>query len=314
MLASPPETDDGPDRALVIGEALIDLIRRPGQADAARVGGSPLNVAVGLSRLEVPAVLQTRIGCDAHGALIEEHLSENDVELVTRSITAGPTSTALATIAADGAASYEFAIDWSIASAPDLAPDLVHTGSIAAVLEPGASVVLATIEALRATATISYDPNVRPQLMGSRESARKRIEEFVERADVVKASDEDLAWLFPDTAPADVARRWLRLGPALVVVTLGPDGAYAAARGGAVQIPAPPTTVVDTIGAGDSFMAGLLVALFDAGLLGRKHAERLKALDLEQIRGLLEFAAGCAAVTVSRPGADPPRRDRIMAT
>jgi fructokinase len=300
--------------ALVVGEALIDLIRRPGQPDDARVGGSPLNVAVGLSRLEIPVVLQTRIGCDEHGALIEDHLADNRVALVARSITAEPTSTAIAGIAEDGSASYEFAIDWSISARPDLSPSLVHTGSIAAVLEPGASVVLATIEALRATATISYDPNVRPQLMGSRESARKRIEEFVELADVVKASNEDLEWLFPGTAPGEVVRRWLRLGPALVVVTLGEGGAYAAARGAAVEIPAPPTTVVDTIGAGDSFMAGLLAALSDAGLLGRNQADRLRKLDAEQLGGLLEFAARCAAVTVSRAGADPPRRDWVMAT
>jgi fructokinase len=312
--ASPPDSAARPGGALVIGEALIDLIRRPGQPDDARVGGSPLNVAVGLSRLEIPVVLQTRIGCDEHGALIEEHLAENEVELVARSITAERTSTAVATIADDGSASYDFDIDWSVAARPDLEPTLVHTGSIAAVLEPGAAVVLATVDALRATATISYDPNVRPQLMGSRDVARARIEAFVERADVVKASDEDLAWLFPGTSPADVARRWLRLGPALVVVTLGGDGAYAAAHGAAVQIPAPPTTVADTIGAGDSFMAGLLAALSDADLLGRRHSDRLRSLDLEQLRGLLEFAAGCAAVTVSRPGADPPRRDQVMAT
>jgi len=311
--ASPPEATAGASGALVIGEGLIDLIRRPGQPDDARVGGSPLNVAVGLSRLDIPAVLQTRIGCDAHGVLIEDHLADNEVELGPRSITAEPTSTAIATIAEDGSASYEFDIDWSVARGPDLTPRLVHTGSIAAVLEPGASVVLETIEALRATATISYDPNVRPQLMGSRESARKRIEEFVEHADVVKASDEDLAWLFPGTAPEDVVRRWLRLGPALVVVTLGAAGAYAAARGAAVHIPAPPTTVVDTIGAGDSFMAGLLAALSDAGLLGRAQAERLRNLDADQVNEVLEFAAGCAAVTVSRPGADPPRRDRVAA-
>jgi fructokinase len=206
-------------------------------------------------------------------------------------------------------------ITWSLAPGsrtPALAPALVHTGSIAAVLEPGASVVLETVRELRSTATISYDPNVRPQLMGGRDAARSRIEAFVEVADVVKASNEDLEWLFPGTAPADVARRWLRRGPAMVVVTLGEGGAYAATQGAVVQIPAPLTTVVDTIGAGDSFMAGLLAALADADLLGRERIDRLRALDEPALRRLVEFAAHCASITVSRPGADPPRRDRLV--
>jgi fructokinase len=315
--ASPREAASGPARALVIGEALIDLIRRPGQPDVARVGGSPLNVAVGLSRLEIPVALQTSFGADGHGALIEEHLAENDVVVVAGSVTGGATSTAVAAVAEDGSAAYAFDIAWSVPavpSAPAMSPALVHTGSIAAVLEPGASVVAATIRAMRSTATISYDPNVRSQLMGSREEARSRIEAFVEMADVVKASNEDLEWLFPGTPTADIARRWLQMGPALVVVTLGEGGAYAAGHSAAGEIPAPPTTVVDTIGAGDSFMAGLLAALSDTGLLGRRHAERLRDLDAGEIRGLLEFAASCAAVTVSRPGADPPRRDRVMTT
>lgn len=301
--------------ALVIGESLIDLIRRPGHPEVPRVGGSPLNVAIGLSRLEIPVVLQSRIGHDSHGALIEQHLTANEVALTPGSITAGSTSTAVATIGTDGAASYAFDIAWSVAPVPAQAsaPALVHTGSIAAVLEPGATTVRATIESLRSSATVSYDPNVRPQLMGSRDAARAKIESFVELADVVKASDEDLAWLFPGTSPHDVARRWLRRGPALVVVTLGAGGAYAAARSGAVvEVPAAPTTVVDTIGAGDSFMAGLLAALADADLLGRAREARLQALDADAVRAIVEFAATCAAVTVSRPGADPPRRDGLV--
>jgi fructokinase len=297
--------------ALVIGEALIDLIRRPGQPDDARVGGSPLNVAIGLSRLGVPAVLQTHIGTDRYAALVAARLTDNDVRLVPGSITAGITSSAVATIARDGSASYEFDIHWSLDRTPPGSPSLLHTGSIGAVLKPGASVVINTIRVFRDTATISYDPNVRPKLMGERDSARARIEALVCLADVVKASDEDLEWLYPAADLEAVARRWRDLGPAIVVVTHGESGAYAIGSNAAVRIPAPATDLVDTIGAGDSFMAGLLAALSDADLLGREHEARLRALDEDALRQLLEFAAACAGVTVSRPGADPPHRDEV---
>lgn len=306
MPASPTEP------ALVIGEALIDLIRRPGRPEDARVGGSPLNVAVGLRRLGVPAVLQTSLGSDAYAELVAAHLDANDVPLVPGSVRAGRTSTAVATIGGDGAAAYTFDIDWTVGPAPTLSPALVHTGSIGAVLAPGASTVGETLRGLRPTATVSYDPNVRPQLMGERDAARTQVEALVALADVVKASDEDVAWLHPGLSVADVARRWLELGPALVVVTRGGEGAYAVTAAGPVEVLAPPTTVADTIGAGDSFMAGLLAALVDAGLVGRPREAELRDLAGDELRDVLTFAAACAAVTVSRPGADPPRRAELV--
>ncbi len=310
MPASPTERAlPGP--VLVVGEALVDLIRRPGEPDDARVGGSPLNVAVGLSRLGVAAELLTHLGDDAYGELVTEHLAANGVGLVDGSVAPGPTSTARATIGDDGAAAYDFAIAWALPAVPPLATELVHTGSIGAVLEPGASVVVDTVTALRPVATVSYDPNVRPQLMGDRDDARRQVEAMVALADVVKASDEDVAWLHPGAGIAEVARRWLDLGPALVVVTRGGEGAYAVTAAGPVEVIAPAATVADTIGAGDSFMAGLLVALVDAGLAGREREAALRALAGEELRRVLTFAAACAAVTVSRPGADPPRRAEL---
>lgn len=307
MPASPPE----PMPALVIGEALVDLIRRPDAPERASVGGSPLNVAVGLSRLDVPVALRTAVGDDDLGGLIQDHLHANAVALVDGSVTRRRTSTAVAAIGDDGSASYDFDITWALDASVDDPVMLVHTGSIAAVLEPGASAVATALRELRSTATISYDPNVRPQLMGDPATALSRIEDHVRAADVVKASNEDLAWLFPHSRADDVARRWLALGPAVVVVTHGDLGAHAVSAKAEARIPAPAVEVVDTIGAGDSFMSGLLAALHDAGLLGRSQESRLRALDADQLRGLLEFAAACAAVTVSRPGADPPRRDRV---
>lgn len=296
--------------ALVIGESLVDLIGRPGLAPVPRVGGSPLNVAVGLSRLDVPVVLHTQFGSDDYGELIAAHVRGNDVDLTTGSVTPAPTSTALATIAEDGSAHYDFEIGWDPEPVPATvgSPVLVHTGSIAAVLEPGARLVAATVEAHRSSATISYDPNVRPQLMGHPAQARARIEALVALADVVKASDEDLAWLFPGETQAAVAERWLELGAGLVVVTRGGDGALAVGRAATVEVGAPPVTVVDTVGAGDSFMAGLLAALSDEDLVGRESDGRLRTADADLLRRLAGFAVSCAAVTVSRLGADPPRR------
>jgi fructokinase len=294
---------------LVLGEALIDLVHRPGEPENACVGGSPLNVAIGLSRLGVPAVLHTRIGPDEHGRMITDYLAANDVALTPGSIVTGTTSTALATIGTNGAATYDFDIHWSLEPVEHSTPRSVHTGSIAAVVEPGGSAVAETVRALRPSATISYDPNVRPQLMGNREDALERIESIVCMADVVKASDEDLAWLHPGVDPHEVARRWCDLGAALVVVTHGELGAYAVGQAAHVRIPAPATDLVDTIGAGDSFMAGLLAALDAADLLGREREHHLRALDQAAMRALVEFAAACAAVTVSRAGANPPHRD-----
>jgi len=152
---------------------------------------------------------------------------------------------------------------------------------------------------------------VRPQLMGDPDDARTRIERLIGLADVVKASDEDLGWLYPDATVAESMQRWLALGPGLVVVTRGADGADALAAGGAVHVPAAATTVVDTIGAGDSFMAGLIAALGDRAVLGGAERARLRSLSRSDIAEVVGFAVRCAAITVSRPGADPPTREEL---
>lgn len=295
-------------KVLVVGEALVDVVRRGD--DVVHPGGSPLNVAVGLQRLDVPATLHSSFGADAHGVAIAQHLEASGVTITPSTIHDRPTSVALATIAPDGAATYTFSIEWDPASL-DVAPadvDLVHVGSIGAALEPGATLVERLVTASRPGATISFDPNVRPQLMGSAETARPRIERLVALADVVKASDEDLAWLYPDADVTDVMDRWRALGPALVVVTRGGDGADAVAAAGRIRVAAPATEVADTIGAGDSFMAGLLAALSDRGLLGADRRGALRELPASDVREVVGFAARCAAITVSRPGADPPTR------
>ncbi|MGB3909098.1 MAG: carbohydrate kinase [Pseudolysinimonas sp.] len=299
------------DRVLVVGEALVDVVRRDN--DVVHPGGSPLNVAVGLQRLGVATTLHSSFGADRHGAAIAAHLDASGVSVTPTTIGDHPTSVALATIGSDGAATYTFSIDWRPAPLDVAAGtiDALHVGSIGAALEPGATTVERLLAKLQPTTLISFDPNVRPQLMGSPDAARPRIERIVAVADVVKASDEDLAWLYPDATIPQVMDAWLALGPALVVVTRGGDGAEALTASGAVHVPAPPTQVVDTIGAGDSFMAGLLAALSDRGLLAADRRDALRELPASDIAQIVTFAARCAAITVSRPGADPPTRAHL---
>ena len=306
----PVATDAGEPEALVIGEALIDVVRRADGTAAEHPGGSPANVAIGLARLGRAANLLTWFGKDAHGRLLAEHLSASGVTVVPGSDTAGSTSVATATVDAEGVASYDFDLSWHVPAAwasPPTAPVVVHTGSIAAVLEPGGPDVARILEAHRASATITYDPNLRPSLMPPAGTTRPVVEGLVALADVVKVSDEDLAWLEPDEDPLAVARRWATTGPAFVVVTQGGEGAVAVtADGREVAVPAPPVVVADTVGAGDSFMGGLIDGLWSAGLLGAEGRSALHAVDDATLQAVLLRCARIAAITVSRPGANPP--------
>ncbi|MDQ1292151.1 MAG: fructokinase [Actinomycetota bacterium] len=301
---------------LVIGEALVDIVRRTDGSRAEHPGGSPANVALGLARLERDATLLTRIGRDERGRTVRRHLEGAGVRLLDGSITAEPTSTATARLDAAGVATYEFDLDWRLPTALDpagLARDFqaLHTGSIAAFLQPGGDDVLRALEAVRGTMTISYDPNARPALMGEASQARARVERIVALSDLVKVSDEDLAWLAPGEDPLDVAREWAARGPAVVVVTLGGQGAVGLCAAGRVRVPAPATTLVDTVGAGDSFMSGLLDHVAGADLLGADRAERLRGIDERFLRDMLEHAARLASITCGREGADPPTRAEL---
>jgi fructokinase len=159
--------------------------------------------------------------------------------------------------------------------------------------------------------TVSYDPNVRPQLLGDPAEARRDIERLVRLSDVAKVSDEDLRWLYPDRRDEDVAREWLALGPALVVVTRGGAGVYALAPRCELTRPATPVDLVDTVGAGDSFTSGLLDGLRRADLLGGRRRDALADIDPATLASVVDEAALIAAITCSRPGADPPTRDEV---
>ncbi|WNB85031.1 carbohydrate kinase [Cellulomonas sp. ATA003] len=302
-------------RALVVGEALVDVVRRPDGTVDEHPGGSPANVALGLARLGRPVELVTWIGTDARGHAVRDHLESAGVRLSPGSDGAATTSVATATLDGTGAATYTFDLDWQVPAGR--APDdggvvVVHTSTIGAVLEPGAPDVLRLLAEARVDATITYDPNIRPDLLGDADDARETVERLVLLADVVKVSDEDLVWLEPGTDPGDVVRRWASRGPGLVVLTRGGAGALAVTAGGVeVSVTAPSVEVADTVGAGDSFMSGLLDGLWSAGLLGASHRIALGGVGAEVLTPVLERCARIAAITVSRPGANPPRADEV---
>ena len=302
---------------VVVGEALIDLVgQRGGRTLAAHPGGSPANVALGLARLGVPVTLKTRLGRDAFGEMISAHLEASGV-LVDGGPEGGvSTSLAIATLAA-GIASYDFRIDWDVGPLAPLPIEArcLHTGSLATVLPPGeASVVdLVEREHKRGRVTVSYDPNVRPALLGDAARARSDIERLVALSDVVKVSDEDLRWLYPDRRDEDVAQAWLASGPALVVVTRGGAGVYAVSAGLELHRRAVPIDLVDTVGAGDSFTSGLLDGLHRADLVSGARRDALAAIDEATLGSVVDAAALIAAITCSRPGADPPTRAEVDA-
>lgn len=266
-----------------------------------------MNVAVALGRLGHQSHLLTRIGADQRGQAIGAHLADSQVELTAASITDDPTSTAEALLDATGAATYTFDLTWD--PDPSGLPeqiDAVHTSSIAAVLDPGARTVAEVIDRYRDRATISYDPNARPTLMGEPGAARERIEAIIARADVVKSSDEDVEWLYGTSDVEDVVASWRRQGPGLTVLTRGGEGAVAFTDSGRVQVAPVRVDVVDTVGAGDTFSAGILDALADRRLLGAGNREALASLPSDDVAAVLRRAARLAAVTVSRAGANPP--------
>jgi fructokinase len=297
----------------VIGESLVDIISDPHREapPQAHPGGSPLNVAVGTARLGLATTLVTHYAGDPYGDMIEEHLSANGVAAIMGG--AAPTSTATALLGPDGGATYAFNISWDINGA--VLPALeavqdskhVHTGSIAAVVAPGDQATLALLAAATGHATISYDPNCRPGISPDVAAARAQAERFVAASDIVKASDEDLAWLYPDRTPEETLAAWLELGPAIVAVTRGAAGPAILSRRGRVEMPAATITVADTVGAGDSFMAALISGLDQLSALGAGGRQRLQALTVDELRALAGYANRAAAITCSRPGANPPR-------
>ena len=277
------------------------------------VGGSPLNVAIGLGRLGRDVDFLTHIGTDERGRRIVDYVEASGVRLVPGSTTADRTPTALAKLDENGAADYVFDLEWELAGTAEVAPPIVaHTGSIAGFLDPGCLATAALLDAYRPSATITYDPNVRPDLIADREQAIERIDRLVERADVVKASDEDLRWIAPDSDPERTAQTWLASGPSIVAVTMGARGAFAVCAAGTVRVAARPVQVVDTVGAGDSFMTGLIDALWSLDLLGASRRADLARIGTDTLEGVVRAASLASALTVAKAGADLPDREALQ--
>ncbi|TAP25740.1 MULTISPECIES: carbohydrate kinase [Micrococcaceae] len=301
----------------IVGESLVDVIATASDGDvgATYPGGSPLNVAVGTARLGLPTKLVTQFAPDEHGQLIQDHLESSNVEVSNFGLER--TSVAEASIGSGGSADYDFSIEWNLGTGKrQLGTEVrgsmhIHTGSIASAMMPGATSVLTAIAECRGGSTISYDPNCRPALCPDASQARRQAELFVQESDLVKASDEDLAWLYPDRSPEETMAAWLELGPAFIAVTRGDAGTVFLSRQGRVEVGGEKIALVDTVGAGDSFMSGLLAGLAQLGALGAEARPVLNALTLDQAREVVSYANRAAGITCSRAGANPPNADEL---
>ncbi|BAM87001.1 putative fructokinase [Bradyrhizobium oligotrophicum S58] len=308
---------------LSCGDALIDFVpaRLADGRDALRpvVGGSCLNVAVGVARLGAPTGFVGGISTDLFGSMIASHAQGSDVDLgyATRS----PDQTTLAFVRhVGGEAQYAFydaetaARKWTFrpGSIPFGTIEAIHIGSTTLIHELGAAETRALIAATQGAVTISFDPNCRPNLVQDKAAYCAQMDRFAGAADLIKMSDVDFDYLHGHQDYAARAAALLARGTKVVVVTRGPKGALGwHAAGGAVEVAAPAIEIVDTIGAGDSFQAALLFALRKLGRLGK---DALSALDHAELRRALAFAVSCAAVTCTRQGADPPGWTEMTAT
>jgi fructokinase len=304
-----------PPRLTVIGEALIDLVPVPGgDCYHAKPGGSPFNVAIGLARLGHRTTLMARLANSGFGRVLRAHAAAEGVDLGHAAHATEPATMAVVDLDAGARASYEFYVQgtadwqWSDAEIARIPPDttIVHLGSLASWTPPGDRRIHAAVAGLHrdATVVISYDPNLRPALLGDPDRARPLVERFVRVSHIVKASGEDIEWLYLGSSRENVASRWLDLGVLGVVVTDGPRGAYLFRAGSApVYRPGHPVRVADTIGAGDAFTAGLLGGLSRRGL---RAPGQLLQWTSGTLAEALEEAVLISALTCERVGADPP--------
>lgn len=301
---------------VVAGDAFVDMIS--GTSTAGRLcyevhpGGSCLNVAVGLARLGVPTALLARLSTDVFGAVIRRALTDSGVLDTYLLSCDDPTCLAMAHLQGTSA-TYSFlshgAADRSLA--PEHLDSLaelpsgaaLHVGSVALVQEPQASTLDGLIRREAGRRVITLDPNVRPGLIADRADYLARLSAWVGMADIVKASDEDIAWIGGGRPAEEVVGEWLEAGARLVLVTLGGRGAWASTGRDTVRAPAPPVEVVDTVGAGDAFMSATLAFLVEEGLLT---GDALAGLGREELERLLAHAVANAADTCTRAGADPP--------
>ncbi|PSL44590.1 fructokinase [Saccharothrix carnea] len=303
---------------IVGGEALVDLVPDRSGGYLPIPGGSPANTAVGLGRLGTPTALLARLADDRLGALLRAHLETSNVDLRYLAASTAPTTLAVVDVDRDGVADYSFYIDgcadggWQVADLPSaLPPDAaLHVGgSFALAVEPMAAVFETLLSREHPQRVITFDPNIRPSLIGDDTAVRARLRRWLGMVDVVKVSADDLRWIAPGRPLADVVSEWHDQGAALVVVTRGAEGVHASGPTGHVDLPALPVDVVDTVGAGDAFMAGLLAAFDRNDLLTRTNLTTVTHVELTDT---VTYAQRVAAITCTRPGADSPWFDELL--
>ncbi len=306
---------------VVSGEALMDVFAAgntpSGLGLDARIGGSPLNVAIGLARLAQPVAF---FGAVSTGFLGDRLMQALHAEGVGTSCTLrvdAPTTLSLVGMDAHGVPSYAFYAEGAadrqlpLQALGQVPPaSAYHFGSYAMVVEPVASTQQALVEREWHRSVIAYDPNIRLNVEPDIQRWRDRLKWMLPRTTLLKISDEDLGLLCPGRTAADLAAEWLAAGVALVVVTRGGAGAWAWTRGQHASVTSTSVLVIDTVGAGDTFQAALLTWLAEHGALTRTAIEKLGQSDLE---AALRFAAQAAAITCGRRGADLPRRDELPA-
>ena len=305
----------------VCGEALIDFTPLSIDNEVAyipRPGGSPCNVAVGLARLGKPTAFIGKLSNDRFGDVLQEHLTRNGVDL--RWVVHGDESSALAFVIPDNVGGHSFVFygdntaeqSLTDTDVPAVFPSNItalHFGSYSLMLGEGARTYEGLMRREHGSRVISLDPNVRPALFPDRALYRERIEGLLRYATLVKASADDLAWLYPDERYMDIAARWLDMGPALVVVTLGENGAIGLSGDAVVRVPGLLVDLADTVGAGDAFMSALLAWLDDKDLL---NSQELEGVTEGRLGDALAYANRAAAIACTGHGADPPTRAQIQ--
>jgi fructokinase len=298
------------DQVWVAGEVLIDLIPSEDQYFAV-VGGGPANTAKALANLGVKTHLIEGISSDKYGQMAKAELLSANVLLDYAQYSNKPTCTAKVTLSESGSASYDFVIedtatfDFSDQWLPDpqsLKPSLLYIGTLATVIEPGASVLYEWTKSVAHIAPIVFDPNIRPAVLSDRDEYVKKVEKWVEISSVVKVSDEDLNWLYPSKEIYEIVNKWLEKGVQLVVLTLGEKGITAYRKNEQVSVDAFKVVVADTVGAGDTVGAILVEAIVKNGL---------DKLTGEVLKTMLNRASRAAAITVSRTGANPPNKEEL---
>jgi fructokinase len=295
----------------VCGEVLIDLIPGADGVRVAHVGGGPANTAKALARMGHDVQFIDGISSDEYGQMSREELLDDEVKLDLALSSDKPTCTAEVTLAADGGASYVFTIDgtatfdFADSWLPDPSrykPQVLHIGTLVTIIEPASSVLYDWAIKVAEFAPIVFDPNIRPSVVGDRERYAAAVEKWAAISSVIKLSDDDVKWLYPDESFESVAHRWITQGASVVVITRGSDGLIGFSAAGSVEVPGVKIEVADTVGAGDTVGAILVEAMAEKGL---------ENLTGETLKATLHRAAVAAGITCSRKGAQPPYKHEL---